>query len=47
MMPDVRNCDPSPAKVPGFARAAGVWFFVAWVVVVCASFAYYMLRSFF
>ena len=32
---------------PGVMHSASAWVFVAWMVVVCSSYAYFMLRSFF
>jgi len=32
---------------PQVTRVVGAWLLVAWLVVVCSSYAYFMLRSFF
>jgi hypothetical protein len=40
--------DPaSMTRASGVKRFVGAWLFVTWMIVVCASYAYFMLRSLF
>jgi len=46
MMSETKDAKLIPGR-PRVAPAVGAWLLVSWIVVVCSSYAYFMLRSFF
>jgi hypothetical protein len=46
MRPEIKDTTSILGR-PEVRRVVGAWVLVAWMVVVCSSYAYFMLRSFF
>lgn len=42
---EIKDTASAPSR-PEVRRVVGAWLLVAWIVVVCSSYAYFMLRSF-